>query len=58
MPERVFDFLRGRSEYKLQLSTMQDALIHVNVWRRGVRAKLMRSLDPPLSRIGRRLGLV
>ena len=55
---RIFDFLRGRSEYKLQLSTMEGALIHVNVWRRGVRAHLMRSLDPPLSRIGRRLGLV
>ena len=55
---RIFDFLRGRSQYKLQLSTMRDGLIHVNVWREGVRAKLMRSLDPPLLRISRRLGLL
>jgi CelD/BcsL family acetyltransferase involved in cellulose biosynthesis len=53
---RAFDFLRGQSSYKLQLSTTQDSLIHVQVWRHGVRAKLMRSIDPSLLRIGRRLG--
>jgi CelD/BcsL family acetyltransferase involved in cellulose biosynthesis len=49
---RVFDFLGGRSHYKLQLSTTQNSMIHVGVWRHGLRARLMRCLEP----IARRLG--
>jgi CelD/BcsL family acetyltransferase involved in cellulose biosynthesis len=48
----VFDFLGGRSHYKLQLSTTQKSMVHVIVWRHGLRARLMRYVEPIRQRLG------